>query len=132
MLGFVPLPVAIMICSASQSIRESRIIGRRENPCVLFAQKERKILGVIVAVMGENVEAGQRIDFLHIEDILRQDRRDAQDCVVVERWVAVIGMNKTREALHVNPPVLSPSKRFVPKYRPLAGVEQGISGTSMP
>ncbi|HUD75027.1 MAG TPA: hypothetical protein VMQ76_08130, partial [Terracidiphilus sp.] len=54
---------------SARAIGKGKVIGWREDPLVSCIQQERKILHMIVTVMSENVEAGQRIDpfcFLNI------------------------------------------------------------------
>jgi len=57
---------------------------------------------MVVAVMGEDIEAGECIGFFGLADIPCQRRGDAENGIVVEDRAAVVGMDRSAETMHVD------------------------------
>src|ERR1035437_6712986 len=97
---------------AARAVGKDQVVGGRENPLVSRVEKERKILHVIVAVMGKDVEAGQRIGLFGILDIPGERQDHAQNRVVVEARTAMIGMYQTAKAMHLDSGIAVPVAAF--------------------
>lgn len=58
---------ALLPCRA---VGERQIVGGGEDPCVGVVEEEREVLGVIVAVVSQDVEAGEGIGLFNLDDVL--------------------------------------------------------------
>src|ERR1017187_7799623 len=110
--GILPLSHDEHALLSARAIGKGEVISRREDPLVSRVQKERKILRVIVAVMSENVEAGQRIYLFCFPDISGQGQGHTQNHVVVEAGSAMIGMDQAAQAMHVDAGISIPVEAF--------------------
>jgi hypothetical protein len=93
---------------AARAIGKHQVVCGREDPLASRTQKKREILHMIVAVMTEDVEAGQRIGLFGILNIPGQREGNAENHVVVEAGTAMIGMDQAAEAMHVDTVIAVP------------------------
>ena len=61
---------------AARAIRKDQIVGGGENPFIVRVQQKRKVLHVVVAIMRKDVEAGQRIGPLCVQQYVTERVED--------------------------------------------------------
>ncbi len=79
---------------AARTRRESQIVGRRETPRSVALHEKAELPGMIVAVVSEDVENGQRERRMTILRIPRDRLHERDQLTVVERRKAEIGIKQ--------------------------------------
>ena len=88
----------------ASAVRE--VVRRRDAPCALFA-KPREVIGMVVVVMGENVEAHEPEQLLGIPSALREEVRYLKEALVIERRRTMRNFHNSCCRQHVNPPAVA-------------------------
>jgi hypothetical protein len=105
--GERPSPMTSMLCSPP---------GPDENV--------RNVLGVIVPVVGQDVEAGEPERPLHFRGVPGKYLRGGEEAVVVEGRRPVIGVQQAGKAVHVDAPVAVPIEPLDAEVPVLLGAEK--------